>query len=63
MCICIILYNLVFNNRNIIVNVDQPSVRSPTGLTRSDSLEELTGQFKDMYKQFEGKDLSTQNIV
>ncbi len=48
------LYNRVFNSRNLIVYIDQLLVRSPTGLTRSDSLEELSGQVKDMYRQFEG---------
>ncbi len=28
---------------------------SRTGLTRSDSLEKVSGQVKDMYRQFEGK--------
>ncbi len=45
----------MFNSRNLIVYIDQLSVRSPTGLTRSDSLEQISGQVKDMYRQFEGK--------
>ncbi len=49
----------MFNSRNLIVYIDQLSVRSPRGLARSDSLEEISGQVKDMYRQFEGNYLVT----
>ncbi len=49
----------MFNSRNFIVYIDQLSVRSPSGLARSDSLEEISGQVKDMYRQFEGNYLVT----